>query len=73
MAELKPCPFCGKEARLQIEKSRLTNKIAFWVDCSDSSDGLCPVLPKTGVCETEEEAINMWNTRKNIWNTRKGE
>jgi len=54
---LKPCPFCGNEPNLS---KGLGNFYAYWIECA----GPCLVLAvSTGGCDTEEEAINAWNTR----------
>lgn len=53
MTELKPCPFCGREAR--------TLKLDNWtVDCLKLT---CIAHGLRMEYETEEEAIKAWNTR----------
>lgn len=54
MADLKPCPFCGGEA-----SARKTYKGTFAVSCNR----LC--VGQYGY-DTEEEAVEAWNTRKPI-------
>ncbi len=55
---LKPCPFCGGEGKLQTT-SLGTKKIpAHWVRCV-----LC--LGETAVYVTEDEAVSAWNRRTN--------
>ena len=51
MAELKPCPFCGREL-LSIEGW----KDLFWIECIN-----CQTEGPSG--ETKEEAIEVWNWR----------
>lgn len=51
--KLKPCPFCGGEA--EITKTYAFDYY-FYVGCQR-----CRV--ETGYYDTEEEAINAWNTR----------
>ena len=54
MSELKPCPFCGGEARTSGE--RFENTILSWVFCSSCGAA-------GGYRHTEAEAITAWNTR----------
>ena len=62
MSELKPCPFCGGEARLYPSEA------GFFVGCFN--DG-CAVNPSSGEFvadgvwdeEQKEAAIDAWNTR----------
>lgn len=56
MNALKRCPFCGGEAKLR--KVKITDE--FYVECCNGS---CSTLPTTWHFETEEEAIDAWNTR----------
>lgn len=53
--ELKPCPFCGGEAKIKRYDS-------YWayVECSNSK---CLVVPCTVFCRNREQAIKIWNTR----------
>ena len=51
MAELKPCPFCGREL-LSIEGW----KDLFWIECFN-----CQTEGPSG--ETKAEAIEAWNRR----------
>jgi Lar family restriction alleviation protein len=51
MEELKPCPFCGGEAR-----AYLGSYAVGWVQCLE-----CRVITQT--YNTKGEAIEMWNTR----------
>lgn len=60
MSELKPCPFCGGEA-----KTRLDDR--WWVHCGNCT---CEIgfegMDENGYSghfDTEAEAIDAWNTR----------
>lgn len=53
MTELKKCPFCGGEAELYMKED------VCFLCCSE-----CDCQARQ--CETEEEAIEAWNTRKPI-------
>lgn len=62
MFKLKPCPFCGGEAKIhycaEIENAKiraiLVNKVG--VSCNDCHVATLPY-------ETEEKAIEAWNRR----------
>lgn len=58
MSEIKllPCPFCGGEAYLYEDKKC----DIYSVGCKNC----CDIEPITRVCESKEEAIKLWNTRK---------
>lgn len=56
MKELKPCPFCGGRAILNI----IGNK--YYVDCN-AKIGECPCIPKTFDFDVAEDAIEAWNRR----------
>ena len=54
--KLLPCPFCGGEAIVYTDEE--TN--CYMIGCKSN----CAVEPMTEWCETEENAIAQWNTRK---------
>ena len=55
MAELKPCPFCGREGELH-QKRRLGTWI---VECTNNS---CPASCMIGYdYDTADDAIEAWN------------
>lgn len=49
MEELKRCPFCGGEAKIEGYK-------IFWATCKECTT-------ETKVFDTKEEAIEAWNRR----------
>ena len=57
--KLLPCPFCGGEAELNGRNGE------YYVDCN-LQYGNCACIPTTWGFETEEEAIEAWNTRNPI-------
>ena len=59
MAELKPCPFCGGEAKLR-ETTYGNNIGAYFVYCANRD---CEVSPSTGYRRFRKEAIEAWNRR----------
>lgn len=58
--ELKPCPFCGREARIYMNDSDLDN--IMWY-CMCANDRGCNVMPITLDQYSKEEAADAWNTR----------
>ena len=56
MAELRSCPFCGREPDVP-EKS----VDGYWVECSNPN---CMALIES---DTKEDAIKAWNTRADVW------
>lgn len=54
---LKPCPFCGKSAKLIRLDQSISN---FVVGCDNR---LCWIEPRTGSFDAKAEAENAWNTR----------
>ena len=56
MAELKPCPFCGKK---DVRLGGIDNKVRFaiWVECKNCE---C----QGPVYFTQEQAIDAWNRRE---------
>ena len=53
--ELKPCPFCGGEAKM----NRVGNGV-YEIVCSNNG---CRVQPETPRVGDETEAVKAWNTR----------
>ena len=65
MAELKPCPFCGKSALL-IRTIYRHEQETYFVKCGnfhDEQGNSCRVIPQTYEYKSEEHAIEAWNTR----------
>lgn len=60
MSELKPCPFCGGEARIYMNDSDLDN--IMWY-CMCTNDRGCNVMPITLDHYSKEAAAAAWNTR----------
>lgn len=61
MAELKPCPFCGGEAKLAIKSMGhgAAGAYAYCTDCSSTSYAFCV---RADWC-ANDEAIKAWNRR----------
>ena len=55
MAELKPCPFCGDNARVET-----TCICYFIVHCTNEK---CEIKPCTKIQQSKEIAIKVWNRR----------
>lgn len=51
MIDLKPCPFCGGEARMES-----VDLGVFWVECKNC-------YAETICADTEDEAAAAWNRR----------
>lgn len=64
MTELKPCPFCGGEAKIQHEYSRESGDW-YAVDCLNKKCPMEIVIVTTGWRPTEAEAVEAWNRRAN--------
>lgn len=62
MAELKPCPFCGRKPSKIRHYSFGTHNTYFTVKCKGKMSR-CFVKPETAFCNTEAEAIEAWNRR----------
>ena len=63
MAELKPCPFCGRKPSKVHEHYIVgTAKIYYSVSCK-APMSKCGIKPSTGFYKTQEEAIEAWNRR----------
>ena len=61
--ELKPCPFCGKKARM----SQLGNSSLYYIMCNNGS---CKIRPTTWGYRDREKTIEAWNRRANDDTTR---
>ena len=66
MSELKPCPFCGGEARLVYALDEGTKQITYTVMCMSCNTAI--FHPRMSVFEwdaydSEAEAAAAWNTR----------
>ena len=59
MSELKPCPFCGGEAKLRDAICGV-NITAYVVHCGNWD---CKVRPTTGYRRVKKEAIEAWEGR----------
>lgn len=59
MAELKPCPFCGSEARLCSAVSR-QQEICFVVKCTNLD---CVMAAGGTLRQSVTQAENAWNRR----------
>ena len=53
---VKPCPFCGSEARLH--EGEADDYIFYYVECNGED---CDA--STSCYDTQEEALDMWNRR----------
>lgn len=58
--ELKPCPFCGEEARIRVEPC--TKGVVFFAECGNR---FCNVHPKVCAC-TPDVAAKIWNHRAEV-------
>lgn len=56
-----PCPFCGTPAQEWEEESKLALNPWFRCGCRNED---CMVQPKTGRCDTKEDARQSWCERK---------
>ena len=57
--DIKPCPFCGKSDTVEIE----CDSEHIYVFCNTYNDG-CGA--SSGYCNTEEEALELWNKRVDV-------
>lgn len=61
--ELKPCPFCGGEAKLMHDRSGTF----WWAECTSNDDkptGRCGMSGPDAA--TKSAAITAWNTRRSV-------
>lgn len=66
--KLKPCPFCGGE-RIEIMSNGIGD---FYCICysGDEENYHCGARSSDCYCESKEQAIDRWNTRKGEIDTR---
>ena len=57
MEELKPCPFCGAEAKMTKSEG-----LGYSIGCTND-DGNCGVMPSTIYYRTAGKAVEAWNRR----------
>ena len=81
MTELKPCPYCGKEAILYDELRRRNGRFRLEISCIDryalpeEIEGercfVSPCVSRMGEIkeEVEQAVVEAWNTRPNPWHT----
>ena len=64
--KIKPCPFCGGDAVLQNKAIAISPELipGYRVACGNE---LCEISPATRIHSTKEEAIAVWNHRRDIW------
>lgn len=58
--ELKPCPFCGGEAKVIFSR---TTEVQWKVRCKSVD---CDVRPTTSWFIEKEDAIDRWNRRTEV-------
>lgn len=56
---LKPCPFCGGEARFNYRTSSYDGSEMYGAECIQT--GCCSIPP---IYTTKEQAMTKWNRRK---------
>ena len=63
MAELKPCPFCGRvPSKVREHKVVSISTVFYSVECKAPSSK-CGAKPMTHFHRTKEKAIEAWNRR----------
>lgn len=63
MAELKPCPFCGRvPSKVKKLEPPTFYKTHYYVGCK-APNSKCSLKPRTRLFDTEEQAIESWNRR----------
>lgn len=60
MTELKPCPFCGEDAKVYKLPSIYRNRSYYGIECGSNE---CITLTMSADYRTEQEAIEAWNRR----------
>lgn len=59
--KLKPCPFCGGEAHIEVDDVQEPEQ--FWTYSPKCEHMYCMCYALFEHCSTEEEAAEIWNTR----------
>ena len=62
MSELKPCPFCGADAKLQTKGRYKDGRHIVEYRVIDTNVG-CAIFPATKWCATKTEAVKAWESR----------
>lgn len=69
--ELKPCPFCGRKAKVKATKKDYVG-FTIWCECECGAQtkGFCPDMRKQddtieNIEECKKRAIEAWNRRAN--------
>jgi len=65
--ELKPCPFCGGEAHLYkdvVVCKECDEATTVYVIGCNTNGCICDFGPADAWCESKEDIILAWNTRK---------
>lgn len=63
MAELKPCPFCGGEAFIEVIPPHKHYIATFMADYDGGAFAECTKCSCAISADNEQDAINKWNTR----------
>lgn len=62
--QLKPCPFCGGRATIEIVEDPCDCRLSMKVQCyGETGRARCETICETFMFATEREAIDAWNTR----------
>ena len=63
MAELKPCPFCGRRpSKVREHKALSISTVFYTIECK-AKGSKCGVNPSTRFHLTPDAAIEAWNRR----------
>lgn len=67
---LKPCPFCGRKAKIKAVIKSYGFTIWCACECGAQTEGFCPDTSKEGdtmenIEECKKRAIKAWNRRAN--------
>ena len=62
MEELKPCPFCGGEAKISERyREGISNRKMYWVECKKC--GITQAHHALAGYNSRTKAVNAWNMR----------